>query len=218
MKKTPEQIPWKDVPGLGGKYQVSLDGRVRNVNTGTVLRGAGAFGSYYSLYLGNHRKRTFTIATLLGMTYIGAAPPGFHYYHKNGIPTDHHARNIGIRSQAELFAMANNPRKREIVQIDRTGEITAFFPSIREAARRLPFTRPAIRCRCDGCFIKYGRKYRNRSVFASDGYAYAWDDEEHVEEALRQIERETADDAVIINLEAYQAEEALKAPAEWAEV
>lgn len=215
--KREEGTVWKDIPGLSGRYQVSIDGRVRNTVTGTTLKGAGAFGSYYALYLGNYKKRTFTIGTLLGMTFIGPAPPGFHYYHKNGIPTDHHARNIGMKPAAELFAMANNLKKREIVQIDRTGEITATFPSIREAARRLPFTRPAIRCRCDGFFIKYGRKYRNRSVFASDGYAYAWDDEEHVEQALERIAEETAGEPVIIDISGYKERDALPegAPAVW---
>lgn len=218
MKQAETEV-WRNIPGVPENYQVSLQGRVRNLNTGTVLHGAGAFGSYYSLYLGNYQKKTFTIAKLVGLAFIGPAPEGWHYYHKNGIPTDHHARNIGMKSAAELFAAANNTRKREFVQIDRTGEITAFFPSIREGARRLPFTRPAIRCRCDGFFIKYGRKYRNRSIFASDGYAYAWDDEEHVEQALLQIEQETAADPVIINPAAYSEDpKEIRLPAAWMEV
>ena len=162
-RKCQEPEFWKDIPGYHGKFQVSNCGRVRNRLTGKVLKPSGVYKDHVSLYVGDYKKRTHTIASLVGFAFIGELPDGCHYYHKNGIPSDHHARNIGIKTTQELFAKANNGKKRQIARIDWTGEIVAVYASLREAARQLPFTRPALRCRCNGYFIKYGRKYYNRS-------------------------------------------------------
>lgn len=223
MGRNKKQEPeiWRNIPEYKGKYQVSNCGRVRNVQTGTILKGAGAYNEHVSLYMNGKGRRTHTISSLVGRIFVGEAPEGCHYYHKNGIPTDHHARNIGIKTQRELFAKANNGKKRQIARIDRTGEIVAIYGSIREAARELPFTRAALRCRCDGYFIKYGRKYYNRSVFASDGYAYAWDDEESIQATLLRMEEELREETVIVDTSGYLGEIAAKdmtPPAEWLEV
>lgn len=189
--------------------------------TGKVLKPSGVYKDHVSLYVGDYKKRTHTIASLVGFAFIGELPDGCHYYHKNGIPSDHHARNIGIKTTQELFAKANNGKKRQIARIDWTGEIVAVYASLREAARQLPFTRPALRCRCNGYFIKYGRKYYNRSVFASDGYAYAWDDEESIRATLLKMEAELKDEPVFVDTSGYSEEIAQEepedSPDEWLE-
>lgn len=221
MKKVTEPEIWKDIPEYKGKYQISNCGRVRNTLTGNIIKPSGVYSDHVSLYAGNYQKKTHTIASLVGRAFVGELSPNCHYYHKNGLPHDHHARNIGIKTTAELFAKANNGKKRQIVQIDRTGEIVAIYGSIQEAARRLPFTRPALRCRCDGYSIKYGRKYYNRSVFASDGYAYTWDNEESIAATLHRMEQELKDKAIIIDTSGYLEEapkEYIGTPEEWFEV
>lgn len=223
MKKDKKKEPevWRNIPEYKGKYQVSDCGRVRNTQTGTILKTVGPYNDYISLYSNGKGKRTHTVISLVGRVFVGEAPDGCHYYHKNGIPTDHHARNVGIKTQGELFAKANDSKKRQIARIDRTGEIVAIYGSIREAARELPFTRPALKCRCDGYFIKYGRKYHNRSVFASDGYAYAWDDEESIQATLLRMEEELKGEAVIVDTSGYLEEVPTKdatLPTDWLEV
>ena len=61
--------------------------------------------------------------------------------------------------------------------------------------------------RCNGFYKKGGKKHRFRSIFAPDGFAYAWDEDRYINKTLLQIQEAMKNTAVIVSLDGYDVSE-----------
>lgn len=87
---------WRVVPKSRGQYEVSTLGRVRNANTGRILKQFRFKNGSYGVQLGGYLCRTYTIGQLMAMAYYpdrqGRA------CHRNGNVQDNRVENIEVRS------------------------------------------------------------------------------------------------------------------------
>ena len=172
---------WRAVKGYEGRYEVSLEGQVRRCwktrpptlltpyrrkARGNSRRSAREFVKLTSF---DGRSRDVAIIKIVGEAWIGQPPPGWVYYHKNGDTRDHHANNIGVIALVALGKKTGGKSKRRPVRkIDKSGDVIAFYPSARAAARSNYISYQAVMDRCNG---------RVKKAFALDGYSYQWDDD-----------------------------------------
>ena len=59
---------WKDINGYKN-YEVSSFGRIRNKNTGRILKAANK-GGYYSVGLSDKKTKSFSVHTLVARAFI----------------------------------------------------------------------------------------------------------------------------------------------------
>lgn len=170
---------WRDIPGFGGRYQTSTEGRIRRVwekNGRTML---------LKTYTKQRRKRSNTeaprvrlsrpdgsrveraVLKLVAETFYGV-PEGMQPVHANGQKNDCAARNIRFMSRKELGkAFGANSARRPVVKIDTAGDIVECYRSAREAARHNYVSYQTVMDRCNG---------KVKKEFALDGYSYRWED------------------------------------------
>lgn len=181
---------WKDIEGYNGKYQVDREGRVRRVYASGHTR---FMNPYHKKMNGSQRlvvkftidgkSKEVILMQIVAKAFLGPIPPGHVPYHRNGCQSDNYVSNIVYISKEDLGKKTGaNSRKQSVAKISSEGEIVAFYPSAREAARQNFMSRQTITDRCNG---------NCKSAFAPDGYAYAWEDSEvSMKHALAKIERE----------------------------
>lgn len=173
---------WRDIPGFGGLYQASTEGRIRKVwskngkREKTILKmytRAGKKKQANREALRVHitapdgRRVERTVIQLVAETFF-KVPEGKRAVHRNGLRTDNSVRNIIFLSDRELGerfgAMAS---RRTVAKINTAGEAVAFYPSARAAAKENFVSYQTVIDRCN-------RKVKKE--FALDGYSYRWDD------------------------------------------
>ena len=132
---------WHDIPGFEGKYQINLEGEVRNLTKGGVIvkqrcfaRNSGA--PTVQLYVGNRECRHFKVVQLMVKTFHGGLPKGKVAYHKNGLITDNSLGNIGFCTRKELGRMQAAPLRRPVAITDHDDNVLEIYPSATEAGRR----------------------------------------------------------------------------------
>lgn len=85
---------WRLIPKSKGQYEVSSSGKVRNAQTGRVLKQFQFQNGSYGVTLGGYLNRTFTTGQLVAMAFfpdeIGWAR------HKNGDVKDNRVENIEV--------------------------------------------------------------------------------------------------------------------------
>lgn len=163
---------WKDVPGYGGRYQASTEGRVRKVyDTGRVrVLKPRTFSGYPMLCVrledNDGKLHGLSIHRIIAETFVG--PLGDNVaVHKNGLYSDNSLRNLGIMTKKEFSAFRNKKAfRRAVVKIAPDGSIVDAYPSAREAARRDFVNIHAVTDRCN-------RQCKNEFEFT--GYSYRWD-------------------------------------------
>lgn len=85
---------WKQVPGWP-RYEVSSEGRVRNVESGKVLLQQKAPHGYMYLALyQNSKSRPTTVHALVAEAFIGPRPYKWTVNHKNGVKHDNRPENL----------------------------------------------------------------------------------------------------------------------------
>lgn len=232
MRRTSDEPEiWKDIPivGLEGRYQVSSHGRVKNKYTGFIIkkrpnRRTDDVNLVYYESDGTRKLKSYSICYLVGMAFIGPLPEGCRCFHKNGILTDHSPQNIGIKTTHALWVdSVISPKRKKVARINQNGEITEVFNSLHDAEKCVWISRQVIRDRCNGFYWRNGKKRRFKSVFAIDGYAYAWDDEASIRRTLLRMQEELKDEAIIVDTSGYSDEvepdgQDLAAPDEWFEI
>lgn len=184
------QRNWKDIPGYSGKYQVNIMGDVQR----TYLSGkTKLLTPYHKKMSGSQRlivkltkdekSREVILMQIVANTFLGPCPDGFVAYHKNGDQLDNCVNNIGYISRAELGRLTGAKSNRQpVAKIDCTGTVVAFYSSARAAAKENYLSYQTVNDRCNG---------KCKSAFASDGFAYAWEDSEvSMRRAIRKIELE----------------------------
>jgi hypothetical protein len=97
---------WKQIPGFENYYQISNLGRVRSLYFGKqkVLKiwthtNRGSYG-FVHLY-GGKKPRTFAVARLVLLAFVGPKPRGLEIRHLNGAPTDERLRNLKYGTHRE---------------------------------------------------------------------------------------------------------------------
>lgn len=194
-------VIWKDIPGYEGKYQVSTNGRVRKYLKHGRFREMSVFkkseskkryGDRPLVHLTNAegKDRQHFIMRLVIDTFMDQ-PEGTVAYHKNGIVTDNWIGNIGFTDRKTLGQKNGHKSvSRPVAKIDRSGEIVDVYRSAREAARENHMSKGIVAKYCNGYYNQNGIRRKTTTVFAPDGYAYAWDDEREIYKARRRILKE----------------------------
>jgi len=187
---------WIDIPSYMGKYQVSRDGEIRRVFQNGKTR---LLTPYHKKMIGSQRlvvklslngkAREIVVMQLVARAFLGECPIGFVPYHKNGCQSDNYVANIEYISRKDLGkrtgAQAN---RRPVCKISADGEIVEAYSSAREAGRCNFLSYQTVSNRCNG---------KCKGLFASDGYAYAWDDDEKaIEKLIHKIKSEVKKDDV----------------------
>lgn len=87
---------WRPIPKSKGQYEMSTLGRVRNVQTGRILKQFRFSNGSYGVQLAGYLHRTYTVGQLVAMTFY----PGEEgrACHKNGDIKDNRVTNIEVRS------------------------------------------------------------------------------------------------------------------------
>ena len=97
---------WKPVLGFEGKYEVSDQGRLRNVQkgaghvTGRILRVGLNLKGYAQYTLGKYGGR-HTAHLLVMQAFVGPKPEGLEINHKNGIRDDNRLENLEYCTKSE---------------------------------------------------------------------------------------------------------------------
>lgn len=181
---------WKDIPGYDGKYQADMEGNIRRIYQSGKTR---LMTPYHKKMSGSQRlvvkmtrdkkAKEEILVQIMAKTFLGNPLPGHVPYHKNGCQEDNYIQNIAYISRRDLGNLTGRYAKRQpVAKIDASGEIVEVYSSARECARKNYMSYQTIIDRCNG---------KCKSVYAPDGYAYAWDDKEvSMRNAIRKIERE----------------------------
>lgn len=179
---------WRNIPGYDGKYQADMNGNVRRVYKSGKTRQMTAYhkktgrgnGLIVKLTISGKAKEVALIQ-IMAKTFLGEAPNGYVPYHKNGCRSDNYIQNIAYISRTELGKKTGNKSRRQpVAKIDSSGQIVDVYSSAREAAKQNYMSYQSVNDRCNG---------KCKSIFAPDGYAYAWEDKEvSMRKAIRKIE------------------------------
>ena len=193
---------WKDIQGFDSKYQVSYSGQIRRVYANGKFKIMTLFKKteknrknvrdrlYVHLRGKNGKDYTLAVHQVVAKHFLGKpSKPGFVPYHINGCVTDNWASNIAYISRVELGELTGAASRRQpVVKINRDGEIVECYSSARECAKQNYMSYQTIMDKCNLIYVK-------RSIFAPDGYAYAWEDNSRkFNEVIRRIEIETQDE------------------------
>lgn len=172
---------WRDIPGFHGVYQISPQGVVRSwryrgaklAKKPTILtqytKSSGKSRvSFVKLTDDNGKGREYAVLRLMVMTWHGGCPPGKVPYHKNGDKNDHSLHNISFATPQELGRMTGgkNSRRKPVKKLTPSGEVVAFYPGARAAAKANHMSYQAVIDRCIG---------RVKNPYALDGHNYQYD-------------------------------------------
>lgn len=180
---------WKDIPGFGGKYQVSTEGNFRRILRSGKIRNIRAFRKKTSkngklvvkLTRDGEKGREEVAAQMVAITFLGPIPENAVVYHKNQLQTDINVNNLAYITKKELGKMTGaSSNRKAVVKLDASGQIVDVYSSAREAGRKNFLSRQTVTDRCNGK-VKKGP--------APDGYEYAWEDSAvSMRKAVRRME------------------------------
>jgi len=193
---------WRDIPGYCGFYQLSDWGRVRSFfrwgghNSGKGRRAekprpvrirqnqhGTALVSLRCPDGGGYRSES--LPHLVAITWIGKVPPGMMAFCRNGNQADNSRWNIALRTRAEQITATDGiyrNGRRPVIKIDSTLNVVQAYGSATQAARENGLDKSTV-------LMRLNLKYK-RTIFAPDGFIYAWDDTRSIWAALRRAMRE----------------------------
>lgn len=138
----------------------------------------------------NGQSREAVVIQVIAKTFLGPPPAGHIPVHKNGCQSENYVNNIEYISKKQAGKRYGpRSRRKAAAKIDAKGEIVEIYPSARAAGRANYMSYTAVIDRCNG---------KRKSTFATDGYAYAWEDsgkslEQAIEKIKKGLEREEND-------------------------
>lgn len=176
---------WRDIPGYDGAYQISWEGKVRTWRWrgDRFLKNPKLMTPYVRKPRGKDKKRSprqyvkltdregvsreVDVMGLMVNVWLGGCPEGKVPYHKNGITSDHCASNIGFLTSKELGRLTSAKAGRiPVAKVAPNGEIVAWYPSARAAARANNMSYQTVLDRCNG---------KIKKPYALDGHTYIFD-------------------------------------------
>lgn len=172
---------WRNIPGYGGKYQVSRLGEIRRVFPSglvrdmTPYRKSGRRGRkvsqnrlFVKLTNGDGGKEV-AVLKIMAAAWLGPTPPGMTPYHKNGLVTDNRVGNIGFIDRGSLGRKTGHMagKRKAVFKMGRTGEVVEVYRSAREAARANHMSYQAVLDRCNG---------KVKKPYELDGHTYQFED------------------------------------------
>lgn len=182
---------WQDIKGYEGIYQISMSGQVRNRTRimRTFAKQNKKSRRFVNLTDADGTKRQYPVAKLMARTFLNQ-PDGTVTYHKNGILSDDWIGNISFLPQSEIGKRnGGRSRRKPVAKIDRSGEIVEIYPSVAQTAKMNYLSEQCVKDRCNGWQNRHGEIIKLKSLFAPDGYAYAWaEDQRDIERTVRKIE------------------------------
>jgi hypothetical protein len=131
---------WKDINGYKN-YEVSSFGRIRNKNTGRILKAANK-GGYYSVGLSDKKTKSFSVHTLVARAFIPNPENKDTVNHKDKNGLNNNINNLEWMTIPENNKHRSNGVKQttnqniEIYRINpNTNEIVEKYNSIEEGAK-----------------------------------------------------------------------------------
>ncbi len=104
---------WKDIPGYVGSYQASDQGRVRSVDRvdcgghrrKSIIRKPGLHNrGYFTMPLSKGSvSRTYSVHSLIMLTFVGPRPVGLEIAHSNGCPSDNRLSNLRYCTRTQNY-------------------------------------------------------------------------------------------------------------------
>lgn len=176
---------WRQIPGYGGAYEISIMGEVRTyryrgprlLETPRMMqqyvrkpRGKARRSGrrYVKLTADNGKAKEVAVLKIMVEVWCNGGPPGKVPYHKNGDLADHCLHNIGFATRKDLGKMTGAKSKRKpVAKIDQQGEIVEVYPSARAAARANNMSYQTVIDRCHG---------RVKRPYALDGHTYKYEE------------------------------------------
>lgn len=169
---------WRTIPDYPN-YEASRFGEIRNTQTGNILkplyrRGNEAFCVCMKCSDGKYRYKK--IAHLVASAWLGSKPDGYMVVHKNRCKIDCDVTNLCYVNRNEYQKKnAWRANAKAVCEINVLGEIVNVYPSAAEAGRRVGYEKTTIIHHCNGKF---------KSMFATNGMAYCWEDSKRLKEVL----------------------------------
>lgn len=125
---------WRKIDGFPN-YEVSSNGRVRNIVKGNELRQYPNHKGYLIVYLG--RRKTISVHRLVTSAFIPNPEGKPQVNHINGIQSDNRVENLEWCTCKENM---NNPNTlyrntQKIVRLDANGKLKNLYLSVRDAER-----------------------------------------------------------------------------------
>lgn len=108
-----------------GNYAISDTGKIRNLNTGKLLKyqrsERGGYYPFVNLYKGGNRKNK-TVHGLVAEAFIGHRPSGHHIHHKDADITNPSASNLEYVTAKENMRLKSQQQTRGYMDIISKGE------------------------------------------------------------------------------------------------
>lgn len=176
---------WREIPGYGGAYQINRMGDVqtyrwRGERFTTTPRPLTAYiraprgaqrksGRRFVKLTGNDGKaKEVAVLQLMVRVWAGGPRPGLVAYHRNGDLADNCLHNIAFATREELGRKTGaKAARRPVAKVTPGGEIVAYYPSAREAAKANHMSYQTVLDRCNG---------KVKKPFALDGHTYIFDE------------------------------------------
>lgn len=124
---------WRDIPGFGGDYQVSEEGKIRSFKrcyTGRVLKQyVNAHNGYcYVCLCKNGESRQYRVHCLVAETFLGRRKGEEQVNHKDGNKTNNAVSNLEYCTQSENMkhAYATGLEKRTGLKVIRLDDLKVY--------------------------------------------------------------------------------------------
>lgn len=148
-----ENETFKDIIGFEGLYQISNQGRVKNIKTGKILKARFDDKGYYRINLYNNNKvKIIRVHRLVALHFIKKITNKPNVNHINGIKTDNRVENLEWCNQSEnmlhsCYTLGNLIKS--VIQMDLEGNVLNIYKSIKEAGLNLNINSSHITSVCN---------------------------------------------------------------------
>ncbi|MFI3214411.1 MAG: hypothetical protein R3Y24_13875 [Eubacteriales bacterium] len=171
---------WREVPGYDGKYQINYMSKMRRKLKNGECKEMNPYTKRNGTRVIKLNGKEMKVSKIMQLTFIGKLKDGYVIYHKNGIKHEDYLGNLEVISRRELGLRTGQISRvgTTIAKIDSSGEIVELYRSAREAGRKNFMSYQSVLDRANG---------KVKGIFASDGYAYVYDNFKDIENVIKRI-------------------------------